>query len=309
MKDHINYYYHLNISDVEDWGSIYRFQLNHEFFYFVPFKRSERELQDLLQVCSELKQKGIHCHDIIPNRYGSFLTNLYQENYILLKVIGDPYLEYDLPSIININSNLILMKEQLKLYQNRWGKLWSDKIDYFEYQVHELGKDKPFLLDTFSYYVGLGENAIEYANMTAQNYLPNSNDRIVLSHKRIGYPNYELNFLNPLSFLFDLEVRDIAEYLKSSFFKGEDSLSLLQSVLRLKSFSIYSLSMLYARLLYPTYYFDIYEQVMSDKEKESALDKIVDQAENYEKFLKDAWFLIAKYAPIERVEWILNEKK
>ena len=45
--------------------------------------------------------------------------------------------------------------------------------------------------------------------------------RIVLSHRRVFYPNYKLNYLNPLSFVFDLEVRDVAEYLKAMFFKKD----------------------------------------------------------------------------------------
>ncbi len=308
MRESLNYYYNLNISELEDWGNIYRFKLNDIYFYFVPVKRSTSELEDIIEISKELKSKNIAVHDIILNKFGKILTNIYNENYCLLKIIGDMYEEYDLNTMLKINQKLILNPHKSKLYRNSWSKLWSDKIDYFEYQVHELGKDKPLILDSFSYYIGLGENAISYVNDTLNKYKPTINDRITLSHKRVNYPNYKLNYLNPLSFIFDLEVRDISEFLKSAFMHNEDALSYLKEVLTLKNFSIYSLSLLYARLLYPSFYFDIYEKVMNDELEEEALIPIIEKCHDYEIFLKEAYLVISKYAPITRVEWILKKE-
>lgn len=66
--------------------------------------------------------------------------------------------------------------------------------------------------------------------------------------------------------------------------------------------------MLYARLLYPSYYFDIYENVMNHTEEEEKLIPIIDLASEYEVFLKEAYIEINKYAPIEGINWILNKK-
>ena len=308
MKDIINYYYNLNIESVEDWDNIYCFKWNNSEFYFVPLKRTERELIDLVEISKELKTKGLECHDIILNKFEKLITNVYEANYILLKPIGDIYEEYDLLDMIKINNALILTPNKSNLYRNSWAKLWSDKIDYFEYQIHELGKEKEIILDSFSYYIGLGENAISYVNNTNSKYKQTALDRISLSHRRIKYPNYKLNYLNPLSFIFDLEVRDIAEYIKSAFFAGEDALSYLKEVLKITKFTIYSLELLYARLLYPSYYFDVYESIMNDLEEEEKLIPIIEKANDYEDFLKDAYLEINKYAPIEGIAWILDKK-
>ena len=263
---------------------------------------------DLIEVSKELKIRGIECHDILMNKFGILITNVYGNNYILLKPLKDMYEQYDIKSMISFNRNLHLTPNKSKLYHNAWGKLWSDKIDYFEYQIHELGKDKDIILDSFSYYIGLGENAISYVNNTNIKYQRTQQDRICLSHRRIKYPNYKLNYLNPLSFIFDLEVRDIAEYIKSAFFAKEDALNYLKEALKLNHFTIYSLELLYARLLYPSYYFDIYENVMNHTEKEEKLIPIIDLANEYEDFLKSAYIEINKYAPIEGIDWILNKK-
>ena len=308
MKDIINYYYNLNVESVEDWDTIFYFTWNHESFYFVPLKRTEKELVELIEVSKELKARGIDCHDMILNKFGKLITNVYETNYILLKPIGDNAIEYDIKNMVNINNRLQLSPNKSNLYRNSWANLWSDKIDYFEYQIRELGREKELILDSFSYYIGLAENAISYVNNTNIKYKKTLLDRICLSHRRIKYPNIKLNYLNPLSFIFDLEVRDLAEYIKSAFFANEDALSYLKEALKITTFSIYSLELLYARLLYPSFYFDMYEKIMNDSEEEEKLIPIIEAAEEYEEFLKEAYLELNKYAPIEGIEWVLNKK-
>lgn len=308
MKESINYYYNFNIADVENWGDNYRFYYLEQLFYFVPFKRAEAELDDIINVSKELKQKNIEVHDIVMNKFGRVITNIQNINYILLRTIGDISQEYEINDIIKMNNMLILNENKSKLYRNSWASMWSAKLDYFEYQISELGKDKALVLDSFSYYLGLGENAISYLNEITSKYTPSKDDRICLSHKRIDIPNYKLNYFNPLSFIMDYEVRDLASYIKSAFFKGEDALSYLKELLKIKRFTIYSYGLFYARLIYPTYYFDIYEGIMNNKKDEDDLIPIIDKAEDYEIFLKDAYYEIIKYAPIDRIEWILNNK-
>ena len=134
------------------------------------------------------------------------------------------------------------------------------------------------------------------------------NDPVVVSHRRIYYPNIKLNYLNPLSFVFDLEVRDMAEYLKAIFFSDDnmEALDELTSFLKTTHYSIYSYQMLYARLLYPTYYFDIYDEIMNNNASEESLVKIVMKADDYEYFLKEAYLEISKYAPIEKIAWLID---
>ena len=64
--------------------------------------------------------------------------------------------------------------------------------------------------------------------------------------------------------------------------------------------------MLYARLLYPSYYFDIYEEVMNKERDEEDLVRVIKKADLYEDFLKKAYLEITKYALIERIDWLIN---
>ena len=307
MKETLEYYYGLDIESIEELDGKYHFKIENQDYFFVFYNRGIEELEDIINVSNEMVKKGINVHKILINKNNSFLTKVGEYNYILFAV-SNLNEEYDIFDMVKISEKLVLNNNKSNLYRNNWGTLWSEKIDYFEYQVRELSIEKDVVKNSFSYYVGMAENAISYVNNTNMKYGGDAY-RIVLSHRRVFYPNYKLNYLNPLSFVFDLEVRDIAEYLKAMFFKKDISFCLdeLSSYLKIRHLSLYEYQMLYARLLYPTYYFDVYESVMNKNGDEEELVNIIKKCDSYEEFLKKAYLEISKYAKIDKIEWIINQ--
>lgn len=307
MKETLEYYYNLDIDNLEELDGKYHFKIENQDFFFVFYNRGLEELEDIIGVCNEMFLKGINVHEVIRNRDNSFLTKVNEYNYILFKV-NNLSEEYDIFDMVNISNKLVLNNNKSSLYRNNWGSLWSDKIDFFEYQVRELGVEKNVVKSSFSYYVGLSENAISYVNNAILKYGGVSSGRIVLSHRRVFYPNYKLNYMNPLSFVFDLEVRDVAEYLKSMFFKKdiEYCLDELKSYLSIRKLNMYEYHMFYARLLYPSYYFDVYDSVMNKNVNEEELVKIVKRSNDYEKFLKKTYLEISKYVRLDKIDWIIE---
>ncbi len=307
MKETLEYYYGLDIENIEELDGKYHIKQENQDYFFVFYNRGIEELEDIINVSNEMVKKGINVHKIFINRNNSFLTKVGEYNYILFAV-SNLNEEYDIFDMVKISEKLVLNNNKSNLYRNNWGTLWSEKIDYFEYQVRELSIEKDVVKNSFSYYVGMAENAISYVNNTNMKYGGDAY-RIVLSHRRVFYPNYKLNYLNPLSFVFDLEVRDIAEYLKAMFFKKDISFCLdeLSSYLKIRHLSLYEYQMLYARLLYPTYYFDVYESVMNKNCDEEQLVNIIKKCDSYEEFLKKAYLEISKYAKIDKIEWIINQ--
>lgn len=307
MKETLEYYYGLDIENIEELDGKYHIKQENQDYFFVFYNRGIEELEDIINVSNEMIKKGINVHKILINRNNSFLTKVGEYNYILFAV-SNLSEEYDIFDMVKISEKLVLNNNKSNLYRNNWGTLWSEKIDYFEYQVRELSIEKDVVKNSFSYYIGMAENAISYVNNTNMKYGRDAY-RIVLSHRRVFYPNYKLNYLNPLSFVFDLEVRDIAEYLKSMFFKKDVGFCLdeLSSYLKIRHLSLYEYQMLYARLLYPTYYFDVYESVMNKNGDEEELVNIIKKCDSYEEFLKKAYLEISKYAKIDKIEWIINQ--
>jgi len=302
MKQTLEYYYSLNIDEVMLEKGTYHFVYNNEDYYFVFYNRPTKDLEDIVECSRELKSKKIECHDIILNNKGNILTLIDEANYILLKVYNKEKV-FSIVDIIDMNKKVKLSSGSRRRYVNNWAKLWSEKIDYIETQLNEI-KFNRVIISSVDYYIGLCENAIYYINLINQKYTLSSEDNIVLSHKRIYYPNYSLNYLNPLSFVFDLEVRDVAEYIKCCFFEGDDAFLELQTFLRSKPLTIYSYNMLYARLLYPSYYFDLYENYLTQKDLEKIL-KVISKSTDYEKFLKKAYKEISLYASLESINWLI----
>ena len=87
-----------------------------------------------------------------------------------------------------------------------------------------------------------------------------------------------------------------------------DSIEDLKMYLQLKKLTPYSYHMLYARLIYPSYYFDIYEDIMNNNGDEERLIPIINKVDDYELFLKQAYLEISKYTNLERIDWLLKNE-
>ena len=304
MKDKIRYEYKIDVDELIEKENYYYFKLDNHDFYLTKVRRNITELQDLMKLYQELIARNYKVHKIILTVNGS-ITILYENIMYILLEVEDQNREYSLTDMIKIWDSLPLNSFNNSLERPDWGKLWSDKIDYFEYQISELGKEKKVVINSFGYFIGLSENAISYVNKTNMNIKP-INKKLVLSHKRVKYPNTHLNYDNPLNFVFDLEVRDVAEYLKWEAL--EDVLYALidlQTYLKIRNLDLYSLSMLFARIIYPSYYFDLYEMVMNFDEDEDCLIKIIEKIPQIEEFLRKSYEIISSYGPIEPINWLL----
>ncbi len=310
VKDLILKLYNLNIVDVvtsEDYYILY--DVNNHTYFFTRYNRDEKDLNELLPILNELEKLGRKVHIIIPTKENHYLVNVENKVYILLEIRGLLTEKFNIYDILIDNDRYALNPIIKSKYQNNWADLWSKKIDYYEYQIRELGKDKEEIIKSFSYFIGLAENAIAYVNMA---FLDNENlkemGNIVLAHRRVGYPNLRINYYNPLSFIVDYEVRDIAGFVKSAFFAGVDALDILDNFLKYRKINTLEAKLLYARILYPSYYFDVYEDdIIDDKE----IDKVVEITSNIpelENFLVDVYYLINKYVVIPSIDWLIKKE-
>ncbi len=301
MKEVIEYNYNIVLDYVNEDNNITSFYYGDNLYIFVSYKRTEEEIQEILAVGKELINKNIKVLEIMFTKDNNALCKIANESYIMLKVTQNYKEEISIIDIINYNNITILKGNK---YKNLWGDLWSKKIDYFEYQIRERGVGKNTILDSFSYYIGLAENAVALVNYKNKEYQNGENEKVCLSHRRIFFPSYNLNYFNPVSFIFDLEVRDPAEYIKACFFAGEDATLELSTYLKSVKLTNYEYNMFYARLLYPSYYFDIYEDIINEEKEEDALIPIIKKVEDYEIFLKEVYRELSKYCAIENITWL-----
>ena len=112
---------------------------------------------------------------------------------------------------------------------------------------------------------------------------------------------------DPFNLIYDVKSRDFSEYIKNYFFsnnENNDAFLVFENNIGLFNFNSYELLLFYIRLLYPSFYFDVYEKIVENSEEESKLDIIINNIEKYEIFLKEITLFLEKYITLPNIEWI-----
>ena len=60
-------------------------------------------------------------------------------------------------------------------------------------------------------------------------------------------------------------------------------------------------------MLYPSFYFDLYDDIVCQKENEASILRITSRIRDYEIYLADIWKYFHKYYPIKDISWILKK--
>lgn len=238
--------------------------------------------------------------EIILNRNNEVISCYNNVSYILMKIFVNINKSISLEEISLLSNSLY--KENLNI---NWGILWSNKIDYLEDLINENGKKYPLIVDSFNYFVGLAENAITYFNSIALD----TNYRYVISHKKIRFNDYVDCLYNPLNITFDYKVRDIAEYIKNAFFnKNYNIFNELILYFKKNHLSIMEVKLLISRLLYPSFYFDLYEDILIDNKEEKIILGIISGLDDYEDYLSKMLSFFKLYYDIDEIKWIKKRR-
>ncbi len=155
------------------------------------------------------------------------------------------------------------------------------------------------LRSSINYFIGMAENAISYVNHTFNQIKP-SQINLVISHKRIK----KEDFNNPLNLIVDHRSRDIAEYLKYLFFNNCYDYVEIKKLFEKLSLDQFSYQLIYARLLFPTYYFDLYDNIINRNTSEEEILTIIKRVEEYEDYLENIYTIINNFKQIEKVNWL-----
>ena len=304
MKNNIMYYYNLRIDNITQNNNNYYFTINNDNYCFTIYTRDIKESNEIYKLNKYMLSSNILVHEIIPNKDNYVVTIINNIPYILYKIYINKNKKLTINELTYL-SNYTYQVDKI-LTRNNWNILWSNKIDYFEYQINQMGKKYPILVDTFAYFTGLAENAISYVKYTTLETQIETSDNPVISHRKIN--NTTQSLYNPLNIILDHKSRDIAEYIKLSFLnKNTNIYQELDSYFSSNYYSEYGLRLLYARIIYPSFYFDMYEQIIQGLRKESDLLNIVSLLDDYELYLKEMYYYLKKYHNIPEIDWITKK--
>ena len=314
MNNYIDYYYNLYPNTIEKVGRNYRFFLNNEKYYIIMYERNLEEMDTLVKLNKEMIERGSLVHEIVLTKDGKAVFLCDNNSYALLRVYINENIPIKIEDIFYMLDYNDTIKPNNIIGRMNWANLWSSKVDYFEYHIGHLIKKYPYIYKTIDYYLGLAENAISYVKDIK---MPAS--LISICHRRIGVRSTLFDLYNPFNLVIDYKVRDVAEYIKSVFFYGENSCVegvvnsenmivnkcniILERIFKKYIFDNEALKLLFARLLFPSYYFDLYENVIDNSLNENVISCIIKKSSAYEEFLK----IILLKTPIPYVEWLASK--
>lgn len=268
MENTLNYYYQLNIIDIK----------KKDYYYLLTTDEYEQYIFNEIIDSNELKENLDYLNNtnvlydlLILTKEGNITINYNDKEYALFKVRN------------NENLNILSFSNLITTGKLKWGTLWSNRVDYYLEQIAEVVEQKEIKY-AMDYYISLAEIAISYFNTLSEIYNENTLT-FTLSHHIVTSPVDKYMFYNPSNMCFDLSVRDIAEYIKESFFNdiltNYEILSLIDKINLNEALANYLL----VRLIYPSYIFKLYDIFIETKELNKKFYEYMKKSREYETLL------------------------
>lgn len=300
MLDYINYYYGIYPPTINEVLNGYSFYVDSEKYYFIIYNRELDELDELVKLNKFMIENGSLVHEIISNRFNETICNFNNNNYILMRVYVNENKIVSIDDICYFINNHFLNENYKKILRTNWALLWENKVDYLEYQMGHLIKKYPFLYSTIDYYLGLSENAITYYKNLS--YFNNNIIPIGILHKRIKLNSTLFDLYNPLNLIIDFKVRDFAEYIKDCLINDGDYESVINKIFKNYFFDKLNLSLFLSRLLFPSYFFDNFDNIIRDDLNENIIIKITKKSSKIEDLIKD----LIKSCNLPSISWLTD---
>lgn len=300
MKNALQYYYNLKPKTIHQINSDYRCQVENFEYLFKRLDDYTDDISVIDDLNRHLLNRGLMCHQIVKNINQEILTNLDGNSYVLLKMFVDNR-EINEDDLLVFSSQYVEKNKYNLLDRSNWYELWTKKVDYIEYQASQLGKHYPLIRESINYYIGMAETAISLISNTISHDI-----YLTVSHRRIGYKNKLRDLYNPLDFVLDTRVRDLSEFYKERFFLNKVDLDSMKKNIYLYKLTSSEAVLFFARMMFPSYYFDCYQQIVLGELYEREINRYVMKAEEYQSFLKYLYFYLRQYYDIPEIEWIIK---
>lgn len=300
MKNIINYFYNLNITELTNKDNIYSFYDNDELYHFYIYNNNIKNI-DLTKDIDDSLMKDTLIHEIIINKDNSIITYYNNIPYILCKINININKPITLGEINYLSSKVISTNS--KITYHSWQDLWSIKMDYLEKVINENGKKYPIIVDSFNYFVGMAENAISYYNNLSNKEVDNNS--LVISHRIININDTVYAIYDPVNIIIDHKARDIAEYIKYSFFSDNANIfNELNIYFKYNYYTRDDVVILLARVLYPSFYFNMYEDIMINSKEEKIITNITSKLDKYELYLARVFKYFNNFYNLPIPEWL-----
>jgi spore coat protein YutH len=293
----------------------------------------EQEISELAKIAEHMQKFGdLNVSKMVTDKEGNQVCDWQGNKYCVLLNRASP-----LPEKLKTGRKLaklhargrqIPFKVEHLNRVGQWKQLWEKRLDQMEkvwsgklYTEPENDFERMFI-ESFPYYMGLAENAIQYLADTEIDDQPTKIDHGTVCHERFTNSVWRGPYYvkNPFDWVFDHASRDLAEWVRERYFSNiqtsqPDIKNFITEYQSLTVLSPFSWRLLYARLLFPLHYFETVENFyITPSEQmrhqyEDQLRKYLNQSGEHEKFLGNFYQMTdapIKAANLPGVEWLLR---
>ena len=303
-----------------------------KLYTLIPILNMEEdELTELEQIAVHIYQSGDHSvSTFLESKEGSKRTEMENQAYCVL--VNDRLRAFQSKNLgrklgkFHYRGRTVQFGVQKISRMGQWKGLWEQRLDQMEafwngmlYKQPESDFDRLFL-ESFPYYMGIAENAIQYLVDTELDDDPNVVDSGTICYNRFTRDTWAQDYYikNPFEWVFDHCGRDLAEWTRDRYFRNiktyhrevKEFFEEYQSIMPLSSFSW---RLIYSRLLFPIHYVECVENYYSANHEadrlflEDRLKKILNQSKDLESFLKQFYNnaeVPVKKMKIPTVSWL-----
>lgn len=291
-------------------GRYVRYKANGLLYTIVPVTHMEQEvLLELYEMSEHMaKHRDRKVSRFVAGDEGRYLATHENNDFVLL--------QNELPRQVNQSRTgmklatfhrrgMLLNTKVIKLNRTgEWKELWGVRVDQMEREWSALSAEPPrenfdrLFLESFPYYMGLCENAIQYVIDTELDGSPGETDAGTICHQRfterLWQEDGDIRF--PFDWLLDHPARDLSEWMRDNFMRNGRhyypyQAAFLREYMAAEGLSAFGWRLIYARLVFPLHYMETienYYRTDSESEKkmlEERLEKLLRDAVDYERFL------------------------
>lgn len=264
------------------------FQYQGELYYFSYINNPQAFLEIFQYYHYFMRQCGIIGYTPVKNDN----EDIFSYQHLLLLYHNQPfdfqkYLEVFLQPIPSQRLLITQIKEQ-----------WICKIDHVKELVKQYAysfKHNPDLVSLIYYYTGIGENCINILNEI----LSISSHASVTMGLALNHivSDYVYDFINPLNYRVSSRMRHLVFLLESEIITYE----MLENILETYYLDVYEILYFYARLFYPSSFFD---EVLTKNLSQERIAEYFITVEKERKMYQTITTILSFYVTLPKISWI-----
>jgi len=303
------HHYQIQPAELIKVDSYYLFWQRNRVYFLVPVSQyKEEELQEMKKLSDYMQSLGdLSVATFVQNTQGYFVSRIANSNHALFRCNR----QYERNK--SIGEELAIFHARGKKYAEevlelnrigQWKTLWEKRLEQLErfwqskVNSHPENYFEQVFVESFPYYLGLTENAIQYVVDTELDTKPELVDAATICHQKLNIRHLKSIYHAkiPVEWTYDHFSRDLAEVIREHYFESGDEsmehiLTFLHGYEKRSPLSPFSWRLLYARLIFPVHYYETvegYYLTKTDderKQREHELIYHLETAEKYEEFL------------------------